>query len=151
MLTRLLRSFARPDPETQVDIQAEIQAADDEIRAKENLPPRPWSEIEKEGEQEAEDGDLGEEIEFVLDHWCGGEDLFMKWDTEERATRGLGPRGREEMREELMPRAEAVLREVIYKVDCRTRREEGLGPRPREEFDEVGEEWGVKGLLALLG
>ncbi|KAI4174834.1 MAG: hypothetical protein LQ346_008176, partial [Caloplaca aetnensis] len=60
MLTRLLRSFARPDPET----QAEIQTEDDESRAKENLPPRPWSEIEKEGEQEAEDGDLGEEIEF---------------------------------------------------------------------------------------
>ncbi|KAL8918665.1 MAG: hypothetical protein Q9208_007226 [Pyrenodesmia sp. 3 TL-2023] len=144
MLTRLLRSFSLPDS----SLQAEIQAADDENRASEHLPPRPWSEIEKEGEQEV--GDVEEEIAFVLDHWGGGEDLFMKWDTEERGRRGLGPRGREEMKGELMPRVEGVLAEVIYKVDGRVRKERGLGLRPREEFDRVFEEGGVKGLLALL-
>lgn len=145
MLTRLLRSFNLPDSE----IQAEIQAADDEDRTKDHLPPRPWSEIEKEGEQGV--GEVEEEIEFVLDNWGGGEDLFMKWDTEERRKRGLGLRGREEMKGELMPRVEGVLGEVIYKVDCRVGKEKGLGLRPREEFDKVFEEGGVKGLLALLG
>ncbi|KAL8763945.1 MAG: hypothetical protein Q9184_000388 [Pyrenodesmia sp. 2 TL-2023] len=144
MLTRLLRSFSLPDS----SLQAEIQAADDEDRAKEHLPPRPWSEIEKEEEQAV--GEVEDEIEFLLDNWGGGEDMFMKWDTEERGRRGLGPRGKEEMKGELIPRVEGVFREVIYKVDGRVREERGLGPRPREEFDKVFEEEGVKGLLALL-
>ncbi|KAI4116619.1 MAG: hypothetical protein LQ338_007679 [Usnochroma carphineum] len=122
------------DDVTMEGLQAEIQAVDDEERKSKNLPPRPWSEIEKEMEEESDK---------TLESF---DDDLMAWDTEEREKKGLGPRSKEEMEEELMPKITEVVYEVLYKCDTKKRKEKGLGPRDVKEFQKVLQEGGMKGL-----
>lgn len=128
-------SLSSPDPATQV-LQSHSQIADNEKRKEQNLPPRPWEEIEKELEEKSE------ETMKSFDEY------LMNWDAEARKEKGLGPRSKEEMEEEIMPKLFGLECEVFYKMDAQKRKEKGLGPRPEEEFEKVLLEEGIEVLKA---
>ncbi|KAL8834957.1 MAG: hypothetical protein Q9170_003534 [Blastenia crenularia] len=126
------------DDEPMEELRQQIQEDDDKKRKDEGLEPRPWTEIEKEMEEQAD---------HTLETF---DDDLMKWDTEQRKAKGLEARSKEEMEEELMPQIGGVVMEVMYKFDTRKRKEKGLEPRALKEFEEMME-GGLKGGLEALG
>ncbi|KAL8643542.1 MAG: hypothetical protein Q9210_007634, partial [Variospora velana] len=80
------------DSESMSDLQGQIQTADDRQRSLQNLPPRPWSEIDAEIMNE---GESQREEEHQRQHQGGRNsayDELLRWDTQVRREKGLEPR-----------------------------------------------------------
>lgn len=99
--------------------------------------PRPLSDVKKELDTEPENtfksmfNDTPENTpESPFGNWG---DVFLKWDTDDRTIKGLGPRTKGEIEKDLNER----LREMLCNVDAKDREAEGLGPRPVEQFEKL--------------